>query len=145
MRAVVQRVDRCKVIVEEKTVADIGCGLLILFGVGMDDDTKKASMLAKKIANLRIFEDDAEKMNFSILDIKASAIVVSQFTLLADTRKGNRPSFIGTMPPDHARPLVDYFASALKSEGVPVQQGVFGAHMLIELVNNGPVTITLEL
>ena len=145
MRAVVQRVDRCKVIVEERTVADIGCGLLILLGVGLDDDAKKASMLAKKISNLRIFEDDAGKMNLSVLDLQASAVVVSQFTLLADTRKGNRPSFTGAMPPDHACPLVDYFASALRSEGVPVQQGVFGAHMLIELVNNGPVTITLEL
>lgn len=144
MRAVIQRVDRCKVSVEEKTVADISCGLLILIGAGLDDDEKKASLLAKKIACLRIFEDDAGKMNRSVLDQKGSAVVVSQFTLLADTRKGNRPSFTEAMHPDLARPLVDFFISALISEGVPVQQGVFGAHMLIELVNNGPVTITLE-
>ncbi len=144
MKAVIQRVARCKVNVDEETVAEIGGGLLIFLGVGKDDTPEKAALLAKKIANLRIFSDAEEKMNLSILDIGGSALVVSQFTLLADTRKGNRPSFINAMVTETASTLVNQFASYLQSEGVPVQQGVFGAHMSIELVNDGPVTILLE-
>lgn len=144
MKAVVQRITRCKVVVEDQTVAEIGSGLLILVGAGREDNAEKAVMLARKIANLRIFTDQNGKMNLSLLDIKGEALVVSQFTLLADTRKGNRPSFVDAMPPEIASPLVDKFAADLRSEGIPTQQGVFGAHMVIELVNDGPVTITLE-
>lgn len=144
MRAVIQRVTRARVDVEHHTVAEIGCGLLILIGAGIDDNATKAETLAKKIAHLRIFSDDTSKMNLSLLDTGGSALVVSQFTLFADTRKGNRPSFTGAMLPDMASPLVDQFASFLRAEGIPVEQGIFGAHMVIELVNDGPVTITLE-
>ena len=104
----------------------------------------KAVLMAKKISNLRIFSDAAGKMNLSLLDTGGSALVVSQFTLLADTRRGNRPSFVEAMDPELASPLVDQFANYFKLAGIPVQQGVFGAHMVIELVNDGPVTITLE-
>ncbi|MBA4420713.1 MAG: D-tyrosyl-tRNA(Tyr) deacylase [Anaerolinea sp.] len=144
MRAILQRVTRARVDVGNQTVAEIGCGLLILIGAGMDDNAEKAETLAKKIANLRIFSDAAGKMNLSLLDTGGAALVVSQFTLFADTRKGNRPSFTGAMPPDTASPLVDQFANFLRAERIPVQQGIFGAHMVIELVNDGPVTITLE-
>jgi D-tyrosyl-tRNA(Tyr) deacylase len=144
MKAVVQRVTHCKVDVDDQTVADIGSGLLILIGAGKEDNSEKAAQMAKKVSNLRIFSDAAGKMNLSLLDIGGSALVVSQFTLLADTRKGNRPSFVEAMDPGLASPLVDQFANYLKSAGIPVQQGVFGAHMVIELVNDGPVTITLE-
>jgi D-aminoacyl-tRNA deacylase len=144
MKAVVQRVTRCKVIVGDQTVADIGSGLLILIGAGKEDNPDKAALLAKKISNLRIFTDTAGKMNLSLLDIGGSALVVSQFTLLADTRKGNRPSFVDAMDPDLAKPLVDQFANGLRSTGITVQQGIFGAHMVIELVNDGPVTVIME-
>ncbi len=144
MKAVVQRVKRCNVVVEGQTVAEIGGGLLILVGAGKEDNAEKAALLAKKIANLRIFADGIGKMNLSLLDIKGEALVVSQFTLLADTRKGNRPSFVDAMPPEAASPLVDQFADYLRTEGIPIQQGIFGAHMVVELVNDGPVTITLD-
>ena len=144
MKAVVQRVTRCKVVVDDQTVAEIGGGLLILVGAGKEDNGEKAILLAKKIANLRIFADGNGKMNLSLMDIKGEALVVSQFTLLADTRKGNRPSFVDAMAPETASPLVDQFAADLRTQGIPTQQGVFGAHMVVELVNDGPVTITLE-
>jgi D-tyrosyl-tRNA(Tyr) deacylase len=144
MKAVVQRVKRCKVVVEDQTVAEIGGGLLILVGAGKEDNAEKAALLAKKISNLRIFADGNGKMNLSLLDIKGSALVVSQFTLLADTRKGNRPSFVDAMPPETASPLVDQFVADLRAEGITTQQGIFGAHMDVELVNDGPVTITLD-
>jgi D-tyrosyl-tRNA(Tyr) deacylase len=144
MKVVVQRVTRCKVIVDDQTVADIGSGLLILIGAGKEDKMDKAVLMAKKISNLRIFSDAAGKMNLSLLDTGGSALVVSQFTLLADTRRGNRPSFVEALDPEQASPLVDQFANYFKLAGIPVQQGVFGAHMVIELVNDGPVTITLE-
>lgn len=144
MKAVVQRVTRCKVVVDDQTVAEIGGGLLILVGAGKEDNGKKAILLAKKIANLRIFADENGKMNLSLLDIKGEALVVSQFTLLADTRKGNRPSFVDAMSPETASPLVDQFAADLRAQGVPTRQGVFGAHMVVDLVNDGPVTIILE-
>lgn len=144
MKAVVQRVLRCKVTVDDQTVAEIGSGLLILVGAGHEDTEAKAAALARKIANLRIFADEHGKMNLSLLDIKGSALVVSQFTLLADTRKGNRPSFVDAMSHEAASPLVDKFAEFIRAEGIPTRQGVFGAHMVIELVNDGPVTITLD-
>lgn len=145
MRAVLQRVRRGKVSVEGRTVAETGPGLVILLGVGHTDGEDVARALAEKIANLRIFEDSQGKMNLSIRDTGGSAIVVSQFTLYADTRKGRRPSFVDAALPDLARPLVDRFALLLSELGIPTQTGEFGAHMLVEIENDGPVTIVLEL
>jgi len=144
MKAIVQRVQKASVMVSGKSIADIGNGLLILLGVGKEDNEEKARMLAEKISHLRIFADEQGKMNLSVLDIKGSAIVVSQFTLFADTRKGNRPSFIDVAPPEIASPLCDRFAEKLQQMGIPTQTGKFGAHMLVEILNDGPVTISLE-
>jgi D-aminoacyl-tRNA deacylase len=144
MRAVLQRVRRGKVSVGGRTVAEIGPGLVILLGIGHDDNDEIARMLAEKTAYLRIFEDDEGKMNRSVRDQGGQAIVVSQFTLYADTRKGRRPSFTDAALPDLACPLVDRFAHFLTEQGVPVQMGEFGAHMLVEIENDGPVTIVLE-
>ncbi|NLG98252.1 MAG: D-tyrosyl-tRNA(Tyr) deacylase [Chloroflexi bacterium] len=145
MRAVLQRVRRGKVSVEGRAVAEIGPGLVILLGVGHEDTEEIARAMVEKVANLRIFEDDQGKMNLSIRDIGGSAIVVSQFTLYADTRRGRRPSFTGAALPDMARPLVDRFAQLLSEQSVPTQTGEFGAHMLVEIENDGPVTILLEM
>lgn len=145
MRAVVQRVNHGKVTVGQRLTADIQAGLVILLGVGPGDNEAKSAALAKKIANLRILEDGQGKMNLSVLDTGGAAIVVSQFTLFADTRKGNRPSFIDAAPPEIASPLVDHFVEQLRGLGVPTQTGEFGAHMLVELENDGPVTIWLEI
>jgi len=125
-------------------VARIDTGLVILLGVENDDDDKKADFLAKKIANLRIFNDENGKMNLSVKDIKGSIIVVSQFTLMADTRKGNRPSFIKAAPPEKASPLIDYFIRSLKSQGIETGSGEFGAEMLVKIHNDGPVTILID-
>lgn len=144
MRAVIQRVRRGKVSVEGRAVAEIGGGLVILLGVGPQDTPETAAALAKKIAQLRIFEDEQGKMNRSVTDVGGAAIVVSQFTLYADTRRGNRPSFTGAAAPDLARPLVDQFAVLLAGLGVPTQIGEFGADMLVEIENDGPVTILME-
>jgi D-tyrosyl-tRNA(Tyr) deacylase len=145
MRAVLQRVNYGKVVVEGKTIADICKGLVILLGIGPGDNAEKCAQMAKKIGQMRIFEDDQEKMNLSVLDVGGSAIVVSQFTLYADTRKGNRPSFIEAAKPELASPLVDKFVEELITLGVPTQTGIFGAHMLVSLENDGPVTICLEM
>ncbi|HEX5837816.1 MAG TPA: D-aminoacyl-tRNA deacylase [Anaerolineales bacterium] len=144
MRALLQRVSRASVTVEDKVVSQVGKGLVILLGVGHGDEEAQASFLAEKIANLRVFEDEQGKTNLSILDVGGEAIVVSQFTLYADTRKGRRPSFIDAALPDVAAPLVDRFVELLRSHGVPTQTGQFGAHMKVEIHNNGPVTIWLE-
>ena len=144
MRAVIQRVNFGRVTVDGRVTADIGKGLVILLGVGPEDSAEKSTALAQKIARLRIMEDDQGKMNLSVLDIGGSAVVVSQFTLFADTRKGNRPSFIGAAPPELASPLVDHFVNQLQTMGIPTQTGEFGAHMLVALENDGPVTIWLE-
>ena len=144
MRAVIQRVTQAQVTVDDQIIAAIGDGLVILLGIENEDTREKAEQLCKKIAALRIFSDAEEKMNLSVRDISGSAIVVSQFTLMADTRKGNRPSFFKAAPPDIASPLVDYFIESLKKEGVPTQSGQFAAHMLVEIHNSGPVTILLE-
>lgn len=144
MRAVIQRVNYGQVSVDGQTVARIGKGLVILLGIGPEDDAAKTAALAKKIAMLRIFEDNQEKMNLSVLDIKGEAIVVSQFTLYADTRRGNRPSFTDAAKPDLASPLVDQFVEEMKILGIPTQTGVFGAHMKVALENDGPVTICME-
>jgi D-tyrosyl-tRNA(Tyr) deacylase len=144
MRAVVQRVRRGAVMVGGERVAEIGHGLVIRVGVGKGDTEAQADWLAEKIANLRIFEDEAGKMNRSALEASGSALVVSQFTLYADTQKGRRPSFIDAALPDQAEPLVAYFGRRLVFHGVPVQTGVFRANMLVEIHNDGPVTIVLE-
>lgn len=144
MRVVLQRVRRGKVSVDDRTVAEIGPGAVILLGIGPQDGEEQAQYLVEKIANLRIYEDEQGKMNRSLLDTGGEAIVVSQFTLYADTRKGRRPSFTDAAPPEHASPLVDRFASMLAEAGVPTQTGEFGAHMLVEIENDGPVTIFME-
>lgn len=144
MKVVIQRVRNGRVSVDGRTIAEINQGLVILLGIGPGDNEKIASELARKVAFLRIFADPQGKMNLSVQDIKGSAIVVSQFTLYADTRKGNRPSFIDAAPPDMAEPLVVYFAHLLEEFGIPTQRGEFGAHMLVEIENDGPVTIVIE-
>ena len=144
MRALIQRVSSGKVTIDDQTIAHIGRGLVILLGIGHGDGEEQAVYLAEKIANLRIFEDDQGKTNLSVLDEGGEAIVVSQFTLYADTRKGRRPSFIYAADPDVAAPLVERFAEFLRGQGVPTQTGRFGAHMLVEIDNDGPVTIWLE-
>lgn len=144
MRVVLQRVSRGRVSVEGDTVAKIGRGLVILIGVGPSDTQSEACWLAEKCASLRVFEDSEGKTNLSIRDVNGEAIVVSQFTLFADTRKGRRPSFINAAPPEVAEPLVKSFADHLDAQGVPTQVGIFGAHMLVEIDNDGPVTILLE-
>ena len=144
MRVVLQRVSSASVSVEDRTIASIGTGFLILLGVAHGDEETAAAYLAKKIAHLRVFEDEAGKMNRSLLDVGGAALVVSQFTLYADTRKGRRPAFVKAAPPEVARPLVDFFAGQLAAFGIPVQTGEFGAHMKVALLNDGPVTILME-
>jgi len=144
MRLVLQRVRSGKVTVDGHTVAEIGPGLVILLGIAPGDCEAQARFLAEKVAHLRIFEDEAGKMNRSLLDTGGKAIVVSQFTLYADTRKGRRPSFTDAALPETARPLVERFAALLRDLGNPTQTGEFGAHMLVEIANDGPVTIILE-
>lgn len=144
MKAILQRVRRGKVSVEGRSVAQIDAGLVILVGVGHSDTEEQVRFLVEKIIHLRIFEDGQGKMNLSILDTGGQAIVVSQFTLYADTRRGRRPSFTDAAPPDLAAPLVDRFAALMQKAGVEVRQGEFGAHMVLEIENDGPVTISLE-
>lgn len=144
MRVVLQRVNQGRVSVENQTIAEIGLGLVILLGIGPDDGDSQIDYLVNKIATLRIFEDEQGKINRSILDVSGAAIVVSQFTLYADTRKGRRPSFTDAAPPEIASPLVDCFVEKLAALGVPTQTGKFGAHMQVEIHNDGPVTIWME-
>ena len=144
MKALLQRVRQASVMVEGRTVGTIGPGLLVLLGVGRGDGEAEADSLADRIAGLRIFEDAAGKMNLSLLDTHRAALVVSQFTLYADTRKGRRPSFIDAAPPEEARRLYARACDALRALGVHVEEGVFAAEMQVALVNDGPVTILLE-
>src|ERR671937_2688155 len=144
MRAVCQRVSRARVTVAGDVVAEIESGLVILLGVARGDIDADAERLAGKVARLRIFEDDSGKFDRSVLDARGAALVVSQFTLIADTRKGNRPSFTQAAPPEQAVPLYERFCEALAAEDVRVERGVFGARMSVELVNDGPVTIVLD-
>jgi len=144
MRAVVQRVSRAKVTVEGKIAGETGPGLMILLGVGKEDTFAVAAAMAEKLANLRIFEDAAGKMNLSLLDAKGSALVVSQFTLYGDARGQRRPSFISAAPPELAKKLYDEFCEALKKLGITVGTGIFQAMMSVELVNEGPVTILVD-
>jgi D-tyrosyl-tRNA(Tyr) deacylase len=144
MRVVLQRVSRAEVRVEGETVASIGRGLLLLVGAADGDTSEDASKLARKCAEMRIFGDGEGKFNLSLLDAGGEALVVSQFTLLADTRKGRRPSFVGAAAPEAAEPLVEAFAEALREAGVPTQTGRFRATMSVEMVNEGPVTVLLD-
>lgn len=144
MRAFLHRVSRASVTVDDKKVAEVGAGLLVLLGVAAGDTEKEADWLARKAANLRIFEDEAGKMNLSVKAVKGEVLAVSQFTLYADARKGNRPSFVDAMEPAGAEKLCRFFVESLRKEDVPVREGVFGAKMAVELVNWGPVTILLE-
>ena len=144
MRAVVQRVSRACVTVERRVTGEIGAGLMILLGIGRNDASAVAVSMAEKIAHLRIFEDDERKMNRSLLDVKGSALVVSQFTLYGDARGQRRPSFIAAAPPEQAKKLYEEFCKTLRRLGVIVATGVFQAMMSVELVNEGPVTILLD-
>jgi len=144
MRTVVQRVSRASVSVEGDVVGAIGQGVVALVGVTHGDTEEQAEWLAHKIAGLRIFEDSEGKMNAGLLDVGGAALVISQFTLYADARKGRRPGFSDAALPDVAEPLVGRFAQTLRDQGVPVETGVFGAQMLVEIYNDGPVTILLE-
>jgi D-tyrosyl-tRNA(Tyr) deacylase len=144
MRAVVQRVSQASVTVDDQVVGAIGRGLMILVGVTHGDGPDQADWLARKAAGLRIFEDSAGKMNLSLLDVEGQALVVSQFTLYGDIRKGRRPSFVDAADPDIAEPLIQRFAQTLRQHGIPVEMGVFGAHMMVEIHNDGPVTLILE-
>jgi D-aminoacyl-tRNA deacylase len=144
MKAVLQRVSRASVSVEGEIVGAIGPGLCVLLGVSRSDGAEEASRLAGKIARLRVFEDESGRFNRSLLDVGGDALVVSQFTLLGDTAKGNRPSFTDAAPTDQAEPLYEAFCDELRGLGVPVATGRFGARMAVELVNDGPVTIIFE-
>jgi D-aminoacyl-tRNA deacylase len=144
LKAILQRVQSGSVSVGGKKIAEIQAGLVILLGVGPGDTEAEAEKLALKLAQMRIFPDENGKMNLSLLDVGGAALVVPQFTLFADTQKGHRPSFVKAGPPEIAKPLTDYFASALRKLGVPTQQGEFGAHMMVEIHNDGPVTIEVE-
>ena len=143
MRAVLQRVSRASVRVDDEVAGAIGPGLLVLVGIAAEDDEAKAVRLAGKVARLRIFEDERGRFDRSLLDTGGGALVVSQFTLIADTAKGNRPSFGRAAPPERAEPLYERFCAELRALGVPVETGVFGARMDVELVNDGPVTIVV--
>ena len=145
MRAVIQRVSSASVTVDGRITGEIGQGLLILLGVAPDDGEKECQWMASKLSNLRIFSDADGKMNDSLLDCEGGALVVSQFTLYGDTRKGRRPSFIGAAQPGIANPLYERFCEVLQAEGVKrVERGVFGAHMDVRLLNDGPVTLVVD-
>jgi D-aminoacyl-tRNA deacylase len=144
MRAIVQRVRSARVVVEGSTVGEVEAGLLVLLGVTHDDTSDEADLLARRVAGLRVFDDRAGKMNRSVTDVAGSILVVSQFTLYGDCRKGRRPSFDAAARPEHALALYERFVERVRALGVPVSTGVFQAHMQVELVNDGPVTLILE-
>ncbi len=144
MKAVVQRVSKANVKVDKTIIGDIQTGLVVLLGIGHNDSEKDADYLADKIINLRIFEDNKGKMNRSLLDVKGDLLVVSQFTLMGDCRKGRRPSFINAAPPDMANKLYEFFIGQTKAKGIKTETGKFQALMDVSLVNNGPVTILLD-
>jgi D-tyrosyl-tRNA(Tyr) deacylase len=144
MKALLQRVARSSVTVDGRVVGNIAGGLVVLLGVADQDCENDAEYLADKIANLRIFSDDQSKFNLSTLKVNGELLVISQFTLLADTKKGRRPSFTAAAPPEKAEALYNYFITRLKQTGLKVQTGEFGAHMMVEILNDGPVTIMLD-
>ena len=144
MRAVVQRVSRASVQVDGQEIGEIAHGLVALLGVAEGDKVEDAEYLAQKVVELRVFEDDAGKMNRSLSDVGGSVLAISQFTLLADCRKGRRPSFTDAARPEEAQPLFEHFVAVVRSRGIPVETGRFAAHMQVELVNDGPVTLLLD-
>ena len=144
MRACIQRVTQAAVTVNGELVSRIGKGFLVLLGVGAEDTKEEAIKLAEKIIGLRVFEDQAGKMNLSLQEVSGEILVVSQFTLFADCRKGRRPSFTGAAPPELAEQLYEFFVNYIAQKGIPVRTGRFREHMLVELVNDGPVTIWLD-
>lgn len=144
MKAVVQRVSSSKVVIEEKIVGQIEKGFNVLLGIGEDDNMEDVEYLVKKITNLRVFQDKEDKMNLSIKDVNGQMLIISQFTLLASTKKGNRPSFIKAMKPIKANELYECFISKVKEEGIKVQKGEFGADMSVSIINDGPVTIIYD-
>ena len=144
MRAVVQRVSRAGVRVADRPVASIGRGLLVLLGVARGDTPDDAEYLARRVVGLRVFEDDDGKMNLAVKDVDGEVLLVSQFTLCANTRKGNRPSFVDAAPPEEAQPLIARFVEKVRGAGLECPEGEFGAHMAIDLVNDGPVTIVFD-
>lgn len=144
MRAVIQRVSQAKVVVDDNTVGQIGKGFMILLGVHEEDTQADVDYLVGKISKLRVFEDDQQKMNRSIIDVGGEILSISQFTLFADTKKGNRPSFVQAAKPDVAIPLYESFNEGLRQVGIPVETGIFGADMKCHLVNDGPVTIIID-
>lgn len=144
MRAVVQRVRQASVMVEGRTVGDIGRGLLVLMGVTHGDGEEEASLLARKIAGLRVFDDEAGKMNLALDEVQGAVLLVSQFTLYGDLRRGRRPNFMDAAAPAQAEPLCERVAALLRGQGCAVQTGVFGAMMEVQLVNDGPVTLWLD-
>lgn len=144
MRAVVQRVSHARVVVGDETVGQIGPGLLVLLGVANGDGDAEAERLAGKVARLRIFEGDHGRLDRDVVEVGGGVLAVSQFTLIADTRKGNRPSFSGAAAPELAEPLYERFCQAMADAGIPVARGMFGARMAVELVNDGPVTLVLD-
>jgi D-tyrosyl-tRNA(Tyr) deacylase len=145
MRALVQRVSEARVRVADEVVGEVGRGLLVLVGVGHEDDEQRALALAKKVSHLRVFEDEAGKMNLSTLDVGGALLVVSQFTLYGDCARGRRPSFAEAGRPERAEPLFERFVEAVRAEGLRCETGRFRTHMEVELINDGPVTLWLEL
>lgn len=143
MRIVIQRVSRAEIFIENVLIASIGAGLLLLVGIGRGDTRPDADTLSAKIAGLRIFPDEQGKMNLSARNVSGAILIVSNFTLYGDTTKGKRPSFDSAAPPEQAKPLYDYFVEKMKQTGIPIQTGVFQAHMEVKLVNDGPVTLIL--
>ena len=144
MRALVQRVSRAAVTVDGRVVGRIGRGFVVLLGITHSDGRAEADWVAARIAGLRVFDDDAGKMNLGLADVDGELLVISQFTLYGDTRKGRRPSFTEAAAPEQAEPLVDYFVNVLRQAGFTVATGVFGAHMAVEIHNDGPVTLLIE-
>ena len=144
MRVVIQRVSASSVKVDERTVGEIAAGVMLLIGIDKEDETADADWLVQKILNLRVFGDEEGKMNRSIIDIKGEILCISQFTLIADYKKGNRPSFIKAAKPDKAIPLFEYFKNEISKSGLKTESGIFGADMKVSLVNDGPVTILMD-
>lgn len=144
MKTVIQRVSEASVTIDGQVTGRIGKGFMILIGIGAEDTKEQADWIAQKIANMRIFEDEEERMNLSLKDVSGEILAISQFTLYADCRKGNRPNFLGAGKPEMSEPLYEYLCDALRAHGIHVETGVFGADMKVALVNDGPVTIVLE-